>query len=420
MTTKASIPQSARAHIIGKQGSKVKEIQEKTGAKITIPKLEDAPHPTEDDDDPLIDIVLEGNAHSVAEAKLEIQRIASERTATVNAKLRTIPAEFYPFIEDLQNENAAVNMRIPRQNTYKGQQPSVSETGKPVFLPASDDNHITLAGERSAVLGMKSEIERLAERLRQDLKIVHLPIGREKHQFIIGDGGLTADDFFKETGCAIILPSDVDNETIKIIGRPDRTDAAEQKAYGLIGTMIQEGLNPTREFRGAQDARTHVNNLAQYLRQRRLLEQLAREHKSQIVSDEANAWAIFSRDYNNAISTKKGVISILQAHPPSRLATLQVNPFFYQHLRNDTTSRVKRDFGVHLVTPTQSDAATPVVLVFEGESGLEQGYKAPHGQPSSEQIRAFKQGLEDAKKHILELIAAQGELSSASIEVPHM
>jgi rRNA processing protein Krr1/Pno1 len=420
VTTKASIPQSARAHIIGKQGSKVKEIQEKTGAKITIPKLDDAPHPTEEDDDPVINIILEGNAHSVAEAKLEIQRIAGERTATVNTKLRTIPAEFYPFIEERQSGNGGVNVRIPQHYTYKGQQPATSESGKPIFLPAADDDHITLSGERSAVQGTKAEIESLAEELHRKLTIDHLPIGRNKHQFIIGNRGISPEDFYKETGCAIILPSDADNEYIKIIGPPSQTDAARQRAFQLVTTMQQDNFNAVNQFRGEQDAKAHVANLAQYLRQRKIIEHIERLHKSQIVADEAVAWAVFSRDLQDIMNTKKDISSILQAHPPSRFATLQVNPFFYRHLQNNTTPRVKREFGVHLVTPNQSDADTPVVLVFEGEGGLEPNYEAPRGQPSPEQVRAFKQGLEDAKRHILDLIAAQGELTSTSIEVPHM
>jgi hypothetical protein len=80
---------------------------------------------------------------------------------------------------------------------------------------------------------------------------------------------------------------------------------------------------------------------------------------------------------------------------------------------------VKKDFGVHLLTPP-SEADTAVLLVFEGDAGLEPEYQMPRGQPSPEEIRAFQQGLADAQKHILDIISAQAEIKSISIDVPHM
>ncbi len=98
---KVPIPQSVRAHIIGKQGSTIKALQEKTGARIQLPKAEDIPaYPADDDDDATIDVTVEGNAISAAAARDAILKIAGERTANVNAKVRDIPSEFYPFIAD--------------------------------------------------------------------------------------------------------------------------------------------------------------------------------------------------------------------------------------------------------------------------------------------------------------------------------
>jgi hypothetical protein len=189
--------------------------------------------------------------------------------------------------------------------------------------------------------------------------------------------------------------------------------------------MHQDNFNAASQFRGIQDVHTHVAYLAQYLRQRKVIEDLERLHQSHIITPEsrsggATEWQFFSRELENITNARKEITGILQAHPPSRMTTVRVDPFFHQHLRNDITPRVKKDFGVHVVTPIPSDADAPVLLVFEGEGGLEPNYQVPHGRPSPEQIRAFQQGLQDAQKHILDIIAAQAEITSSSIDVPQM
>lgn len=426
VTTKVPIPQSARAHIIGKQGSKIKELQERSGARIQIPKLDDTPHPVdEDDDDPLIDIVVEGNDHSVAAAKNEILRIAGERTATVNTKLRTIPAELYPFIEESQNDSAGVNVRVPRYHIWKSQQPpEIPPKGHlPDFQPAADDNHITLAGDRNAVQAKKIEIENLAQQLQRELTVDQLSINKNRHQHIIGHRGISPEEFFKDTGCAIILPSDADDDTITIIGRPDQTKSAKDKALKLASSMHQDNFNATGQFRSIQDPTTHVSNIAQYLRQRKVIEDLENLHQSHIITPERGSsteWQLFSRELENITNARNEITGILQAHPPSRMTTVPVDPFFHQHLRNDISPRVKKEFGVHVVIPSPSQGEIPVLLVFEGQGGLAPNYQVPHGRPSPVEIQAFQQGLQDARKHILDIIAAQAEITSVSIDVPQM
>jgi hypothetical protein len=67
-----------------------------------MPKSDDAT--ADDDDDAMIDVVIEGNALSAEMARMDILKIADEKTATVSHKLRGIPAEFYPFIAGPHNE----------------------------------------------------------------------------------------------------------------------------------------------------------------------------------------------------------------------------------------------------------------------------------------------------------------------------
>lgn len=360
---------------------------------------------------------------TIAHAQELIQQIAGERTSTVNTKLRTVPAEFYPFIEEQHPGDTGVNIQVPSYHIWKSQPPPEAPSkGKlPEFLPAADDNHITLAGDRAAVQAKKADIEKLVEDLQRQLIVDQISINRSRHQHVIGKQGMSPEDFFKETGCAIILPAEADNDTITIIGRPNQTKAASNKVHSLVQTMQSDSFNTLSHFKNVPNANAHVGNLAQYLRERKVIETLERQLNSDIVTPAgATDWQFFSRDFANITNARQAITSILLAHPPSRFSTLEVDSFFHQHLQRDITPRVQKEFGVHVVTPRPSQSDTPVLLVFEGEGGLTSDYESPRGRPTQEQIQDFQKGLAEARKYISELIAAQAQITSESIDVPQM
>ena len=131
-------------------------------------------------------------------------------------------------------------------------------------------------------------------------------------------------------------------------------------------------------------------------------------------------WDVYSRDYSNVSNAQAAINSIVSAHPPSRFASIDVDPFYHKNLQAGIAPVVKKEYGVHVVTPPSDTDATAVLLVFEGDAGLEPDYEPPRGQPSPDEIRAFKQGLVDAQKYILDIISAQAQIKSTDIDVPHM
>lgn len=383
----------------------------------------------------MIDIVVEGNALSVGAAQREVLKIASERIPTVTARLRNIPAEFYPFIAGPQNEKIneleearGVQIRVPPYHKWRSQPPPQKPlAGKlPIFLPAADDNHITIAGDRPAVQSARAEIERLADELQRQLTIDQFPVNNGRHQFIIGKRGVQPQKFFADTGCAIVLPGNEDDDMITIIGPPQQTPAARKMATNLASSMQSSSIDISRQHRNAPGfSPAHARNLTQYLRQRKVIEEVEKAHQAHIVTSlyqdgGAAPWELYSRDYDNAINAQADITNIVSAHPPSRLATVPVDPFFHMYLQNDITPRVKKDYGVHVVVPQPSEPDTPVLLVFEGEAGLNSDYQVPRTQPSPEEVRAFQQSLRDAQKLILDIISAQAQIISTPINVPKM
>ncbi|KAI6715171.1 KH domain-containing protein [Diplocarpon mali] len=428
-SSKVSIPRSARAHIIGKQGSTIKGLQDATGARIQMPKTEDTPQADEDDD--MIDIVVEGNPIAIQLARKEIGKIANERSPAVNTRLRNIPAEFYPFLSGPASsleDSHGIQVRVPPHHTWTAQAPpSKAAQGQGEFLPAFGDNHITLGGDRAAVQAARAEIERLAQELRQKLAVEQYNgIDRGQHQYVIGRGGVSPEDFFDATQCAIILPSDDGEDLITFIGPADKLKAAKAHAIELASSINETSVDLSKQFRnapgGVAGARVHARNVTQYLRDRKEIERLESSHKASIVASitegEAAPWQIYFRERANGIQAKDDISQILLAHPPSRMATVPIDPFFHRHIQRDITPRIKKDYGVHVVIPSASETGAPVLLVFEGESGLEPEYQIPRDTPSAEEVKAFKQGLEDARKHLLDIISKQAAIISTSIDVP--
>lgn len=383
----------------------------------------------------MIDIIVEGNALGVGAAQREILAIAGERTPSVTTKLRAIPAEIYPFIAGPHNEriskleeSGGVQIRVPPYHKWRTQPPPQKPlAGKlPVFLPAADDNHITIAGNRTAVQAARAEVERLADEFQRQLTVDQFPINNGRHQFIIGKRGVQPHKFFADTGCAIILPSDDGDDVVTIIGPPQQTPEARNKAINLAASMQSSSIDISRQHRNVPGASAaHARNLTQYLRQRKVIEELERLHQAHIVTSlyqdgGAAPWELYSRDYNNAINAQAEITNIVSAHPPSRLATVPVDPFYHLYLQNDITPRVKKDYGVHVVVPQPSEPGAPVLLVYEGENGVNPDYQVPRSQPGPEEVRAFKQGLQDARNHILDIINSQAQIISTSTDVPKL
>ncbi|KYK55038.1 RNA binding effector protein [Drechmeria coniospora] len=431
-TIKVPIPHSARAHIIGKGGSVIKSLQEKTGARIQVPKVEES-RMIDDDDDATIDVVVDGNALSAASARNEILKIAGERSSNMQTKVRGIPTAFYPFIagpsnslvQELEDGNG-VQIRVPPHQAFlRVPAPTCPVPGqRPVFHPAgAEDDHIQIAGDRAAVQKVRAEIERQASELHKQLEAEQLSIQRGRHQFIIGSCGVPSDEFFAETGCAVLLPSEEDDDMITVIGPAERVQAGLEKAMDLAMGMQMSNIDIARFHRTAPSgAAAHAANVTRYLRQRKEIERLEKLYHTHINTpcsqDGALPWELYSREGKNAIRAQSEITGIINGHPPSRMQTVPIDSFFHQHLRTDITPKIKKNYGVHVIVPEASEPEAPVLLVYEGPDSANGPYQVPRTKPSESEIRAFKQGLEDAQRHILELINKQEALTSKSLDVP--
>lgn len=423
------IPASARAHIIGRQGATIKALSEQTGARIDVPKDEKKPASAASDDlddEVYINVKVEGDSISAAEARQRIENIVGERSAKVTTRVKDIPAEFYPFLasSDLA-EGSTAQLKIPPYAAWSSQvtTPVPAPGQRPVFEPAQD-HHIHLEGDRPAVLALRQAIERRVAQLRRETQLQQLEIQRGRHQFIIGHSGLSPDEFYQQTGCGIILPTDEDDDAITVFGPEDRIEAAIQKAEDLAQSMSLNNVDHLKwtKKQAPNNAATHSKNVTRYLRQRNEIKRLENQYRAHINTpfsgDGALPYEVFLPQGQSFTAVSSDIRNIFESHPPSRFSNVSIDPFFHPFIQNEVSRQVRENYGVQLVVPGVSESGAPVLLVYEAPHSAGNAYEIPRAAPSQAEVKTFTEGLRAAEKHIAELMSQQDEIASVTLDVP--
>ena len=430
---KVPVPLSVRPYIIGRQGAVIQGIQKRTGARIQIPKSEEPTVPSVDDDDSLtIDVTIEGDAVAAEMARREIEAIINDRTSTVNLRLREVPAEYFPFIAGPHNsrisaleDSRQVRISIPDYHTWTDQPPPQAPTsGMPQFAP-NPTSHIRISGDRLAAQDARAEIERQVEDLRQQITLSQLPIERGRHQFILDNHGAALHDILEETGCAVILPpATEDTEFLTVTGPQDRLELGTNKVIDLASSMQMSLVDVARQHASApMGAQAHARALTRYLQQRQAIAQLERQYEARIVIPTAESgttnWEVYHKDGRNGIRARQDITNLISAHPPERLRHLEVDPFFHQHIHEQSAGHVRDEFGVHLLLPEEAYNEPTLVLVYEGPRPQDsEDYQLPKQRPSDQEVAKFEENLRQAQDYIQSLIKGQGDIGAANVQVP--
>ena len=368
-------------------------------------------------------------------AKREIEAIVNERTSTVNMRLRDIPAEFFPFLAGPHNamidsleDGQQVKIHIPHYHTWSDQPPpQLPSSGMPHFAP-SPSNYIRISGDRLAAQKARAEIDRRVQELRRQLTLSQVPIDRGRHQFVLENGGASLHDLLQETGCSVVLPpTSEDTEMLTVIGPQDCIDAGMDKVMNLAMSMQMSNVDLARDI-GRRHANAplgpeaHARALTRYLQRRKAIENLEQQYNARIIlpspADNATNWEIYSRDGANGIRARSDIMNMINAHPPSRLRHVEIDPFFQQHIHRQGATHVRDSFGVHLLTPDETMESPHVIMLYEGPSGADQNYQLPRQQPSPQEIAEFESNLHQAQEHILGLMRGHQDIGGASVEVP--
>ncbi len=129
-------------------------------------------------------------------------------------------------------------------------------------------------------------------------------------------------------------------------------------------------------------------------------------------------WELYSRDGKSLFRARSDIMNIVNAHPPTRLTQMDVDPFFHQHIREQSAQQVSNDYGVHLIIPDEVEQTPQLLLVYEGPGDAERDYELPKQRPSEAEVAQFERGLREAQKYILDLISGRQEIIAKGITVP--
>ncbi|KGO42983.1 K Homology domain, type 1 [Penicillium expansum] len=429
-SVRVPIPTSARAHIIGRQGTVVQDIQTRTGARVQVPRADGNAAGADDDDDDTIDILIEGDAVAAEMARREIEAIVKERGSNMSFRLKTVPPEFFPFIAGAHDANVRAieertkaQINVPRYDTWSSQPPPQEANPGQVQFVAVPDKHILISGERAAAQEARAEIERLAAQLQQQLTLRQLAINRGQHQFILGNEADALHQFVAQTGCAIVLPPASDeSEFLTITGPLDQIEAGIEHAMDLATSMQMASIDLSRQHPNAPAGpHAHASALSQYLRRRQVIKELESTYDAHIALPPSVGgpitWEVYSRDGKNTIRARSDIMNLVQALPPSRLRHISVDPYFHQYLRDRSAGTLQSDYGVHLMVP--DDINSPeVVLVYEGPSATASRFEVPRQRPSPADVAAFEKGLQEAQEFLLGALGDQLDIVAKTVSVP--
>ncbi|KAJ5221153.1 K Homology domain type 1 [Penicillium citrinum] len=429
-SVRVPIPTSARPHIIGRQGAVVQDIQGRTGARVQVPRADDNAAPVDDDDSDTIDVLIEGDAVAAEMARREIEAIVKERGSNMSLRLKTIPPEFFPFIAGAHDatlreieERTKAQVHVPRYDTWSSQPPPQEAfPGQVQFVPCAD-KHILISGERAAAQEARAEVERLAAELQRKLTLRQLAINRGQHQFILGNEADALHQFLAQTGCAIVLPPASDeSEFLTITGPLDQIETGINHAMDLATSMQMASIDLSRQHPGAPAGpHAHARALTQYLRRRQIIKQLETAYDSHIALpssvDGPVTWEVYSRDGKNTIRARSDIMNLVQAHPPSRLRHVPVDPYFHSYLRSRGASKLQGDYGVHLLVP--DDVNSPeVVLVYEGPTATASNFEVPRQRPSPAEVAQFEKSLQEAQEFLLKTLGDQNDIVAKTVTIP--
>lgn len=403
---------------------------DRTGARVQLPR-DNTVVIDEDDDGQTVDVSITGDAVAAEMARREIESIVGERTSTVNLRLRDIPPELFPFIAGPRNSRLAaleegrdIQVQVPHYHTWTGRAPPQPPASGafPDFRP-SPNHYIRISGDRFGAQDAKAHIERDVEELRRRITLSQVPIDRGRHQFIL-ENDESLHDLLEETGCSIILPpASEDTEILTVTGPTDRIDAGLDKIMDLASAMQLSRIDVTRQHLNAPlGAETHARSLNRYLKQRRLLEDLERQHNARVVlppNQQASPdWELYFREGRNGIRARQEILNLINAYPPQRVRQVEIDPFFHAHIHKHAAPVLRDIFGVHLVEPDNLEPLSHLLIVYEGADVPSESYRAPTQRPSPQELANFERNLQQAQEHLLSLIEGQQAIVAADVDVP--
>ncbi|KAI1727538.1 KH domain-containing protein [Ditylenchus destructor] len=213
--TEVSIPKEYHGHIIGKEGTRLRQLEKDYLCRIYMPGR--------DEKSDTIKIV--GPNEYIGEAARRIKDIGDEMSKQGTEVLQ-ISRDFYPWIRGPFNENLD---RI------------ISETNAKINIPphSAKGETIVITGEREGVEQAAKEIRAIYESKKNAIKSLTCKVPKAQHRFIIGTKRSGIEEILRDTDVIVDVPvEDDESETITLRGQPAKLGDALSQVYAKASSII--------------------------------------------------------------------------------------------------------------------------------------------------------------------------------------
>ncbi|GLV35995.1 Dodeca-satellite-binding protein 1 [Carabus blaptoides fortunei] len=203
-----NIPKEHHRWILGKQGTKLRDLEKVTATKINVPPASD----------PSETVTITGTREGIEKAEHEIRVCSDEQSKKAFERIN-VPKIYHPFICGAMNEN--LNKMI-------------QETGARINVPptSSGKDEIVIAGEKDGVMIAKAKVEKIYKDMEKRCTTVSVEVPKSQHKYVIGPRGSTIAEILQLTGVSVEMPpNDSSTGTITLRGPHDKLGLALSKVY---------------------------------------------------------------------------------------------------------------------------------------------------------------------------------------------
>ncbi|XP_050546345.1 vigilin [Daktulosphaira vitifoliae] len=335
-TSAVPVPKEHHCQVMGKQGARRKEIEQRTGARIQMPSIQDTS-----------DIInVTGTRDAVEKAVQEIRMISDELSKKAFEKIE-IPKIYHPFITGGHNESL--------NNLMK-------EAGVKIHVPPPSvaRDEITVAGDKEGVQMAIERIKKIYEKMEKESATVFVEIPKQKHKYLMAQKGNAIQDILLETNVSVEMPQqDSDKETVTLRGLYKDLGTGLTKLYEKANSMTSE----TIECPGWMH-RFLIGKNGSNLRE--------------LIEDNEKVHVEFSDDNKIIVEGPTNMIpkvidSLKKAIACYTSSELVVDPKFFKHIigkNGSNINRVKNDTGV-LINISECDNSTNIIRIEGRKDGVE-------------------------------------------------
>lgn len=376
-TREISVPKEHHRVLIGKEGSKLRQLEQDTDCRIMIP-MRDSPSDT---------IKIVGPREGIEKAVHEIQLISDKQSKLAQEHL-VIPRMYYPWI------------RGPNNETYDA---ITAETGAKINIPppSAQSEVIVVTGEKDGVYRAAAAIRKIYEEKQAVVKPVTCQVARAQHRYVIGPQGRGLAEILKETGVSVeVPPGDEDSDTITLRGDPSKLGEALALVYAKASSVITAEISCAPWMRKFLIGPKGAN----------LQALVSNRDKVQIVFEDGGLIYLEGSPEDVRAAQLALTTEIERLAKEMSSETVRVHPSLHRHVigrKGALISKIKDETGVQIIIPDEQTNSDEIKV-----EGKKEGVKK-----AIEEISEIVKRIENEKSRDIlieqrfhkQLIGAKGE-----------